>query len=153
MEVRGVNRVGLDGWLLVYSGDMAVNRFQRTREDHSREAAEDYVELIDAVISERGKARTVDLADRLGISHVTVSKTVRRLMREGLVTSEPYKDIELTDEGRRVAKAARERHDLVRRFLVSIGVPSDVADADAEGIEHHVSQQTLRAMKRHLEGG
>ena len=129
---------------------MAVNRFQRTREDHSREAAEDYVELIEAIIADRGKARTVDLAAGLGVSHVTVSKTVQRLIREGLVTSEPYKDIELTEEGRKMARAARERHDLVLRFLLSLGVPEDVAETDAEGIEHHVSQQTLRAMKRHL---
>src|SRR5688572_1493187 len=86
---------------------MATNRYQRTREDHSREVAEDYVELIDAIIQERGKARAVDLATRLGISHVTVTKTVQRLIREGLVTSEPYRNILLTKTGKALAETAR----------------------------------------------
>lgn len=129
---------------------MSANRFQRTREDHSRERAEDYVELIDALTQEKGEARSVDLAERLGISHVTVSRTLQRLKREGYVTMEPYRSIFLTDEGKAMAEQARERHDLVLRFLLALGVPNDVADVDAEGIEHHVSAQTLAAMRRFL---
>lgn len=129
---------------------METNRFQRTREDHSRERAEDYVELIDLLIREKGEARAVDMADRLGISHVSVSRTIQRLKREGYVLNEPYRSIFLTDQGRELAAEARERHDLVLRFLVALGVPADVADSDAEGIEHHVSEQTLGAMRRFL---
>lgn len=127
-----------------------MNRYQRTREDHSRENAEDYVELIDSLIIETGEARAVDLADRLGVSHVTVSKTVRRLQREGLVTMQPYRSIFLTDSGRAIAQASRERHELVHSFLIAVGVPAEVAETDAEGIEHHVSTETLDAMKRFL---
>ncbi|MFN8220247.1 MAG: manganese-binding transcriptional regulator MntR [Fimbriimonadales bacterium] len=127
-----------------------MNRYQRTREDHSRENAEDYVELIDSLIVETGEARAVDLADRLGVSHVTVSKTVRRLQREGLVTMQPYRSIFLTDSGRAIAQASRERHELVHSFLIAVGVPAEVAETDAEGIEHHVSTETLDAMKRFL---
>lgn len=127
---------------------MTNNRFQRTREDHSRENAEDYVELIDALIAESGEARAVDLAERLGVSHVTVSKTVRRLQRAGLVTTQPYRSIFLTDEGRQMAEASRERHKLVLAFLESLGVSSDTAEVDAEGIEHHVSEETLNAMRK-----
>jgi DtxR family transcriptional regulator, manganese transport regulator len=130
---------------------MSQNRFQRTREDHSREKAEDYVELIDDLIRETGEARAVDLADRLGISHVTVSKTVQRLQREGYVTSQPYRSIFLTEEGKTLAAKARERHALVHDFLVALGVPEDSAESDAEGIEHHVSEETLAAMKRYLD--
>jgi DtxR family manganese transport transcriptional regulator len=126
---------------------MGTNRFQRTREDHSRERAEDYVELIDALIREKGEARAVDLADRLGISHVSVSRTIQRLKREGFVTMEPYRS---TESGTALARQAHERHALVLRFLVALGVPDDVADTDAEGIEHHVSDQTLDAMRRFL---
>ena len=126
------------------------NRFQRTRDDHSRENAEDYVELIDSLIQETGEARAVDLAERLGISHVTVSKTVRRLQREGFVTTQPYRSIFLTEKGRQTARQSRERHELVLKFLEAIGVPSDIAETDAEGIEHHVSQETLLAMKSFL---
>ncbi len=128
-----------------------VNRFQRTRDDHSAEIAEDYVELIDALIAESGEARAVDLAERLGVSHVTVGKTVQRLQREGLLTTEPYRSIFLTPKGEMLAKMARDRHELVVKFLTALGVPAEAAEIDAEGIEHHVSEQTLRAMRRFVE--
>jgi DtxR family manganese transport transcriptional regulator len=128
----------------------SADRFQRTRDDHSRERAEDYVELIDTLIKETGEARAVDLAQRLGISHVTVSKTVQRLQREGYVTSQPYRAIFLTEKGKKVAAASRERHELVLKFLLALGVPADVAETDAEGIEHHVSEATLQAMRTYL---
>ena len=126
----------------------APNRFARTRQDHSRENAEDYVELIDALIRETGEARAVDLAERLGVTHVTVSKTIQRLQREGLVTSQPYRSIFLTDEGQKIAQASRARHTLVLEFLRALGVSEQTAEADAEGIEHHVSKETLEAMRR-----
>jgi|SRR5579885_989246 len=129
---------------------MPTNRFRRTREDHSREAAEDYVELIDALTAENGEARAVDMADRLGISHVAVSKTIQRLQREGLVTTQPYRSIFLTEKGKRLAAASRERHALVHDFLLALGVPEEVAETDVEGIEHHVSKETLAAMRKFL---
>lgn len=129
---------------------MTINRYQRTRLDHSRETAEDYVELIDHLIAETGEARAVDLAHRLGISQVTVSKTIQRLQREGFVTSQPYRSIFLTAQGKELAKAARERHHLVLSFLRRLGVPEEVAETDAEGIEHHVSDETLDSMRRYL---
>lgn len=127
-----------------------MNRFQRTRDDHSRERAEDYVELIDALILEKGEARAVDMADRLGISHVSVSRTLQRLKRDGYVTMEPYRSVFLTEDGKALALAARERHSLVLMFLTRLGVPEQIADTDAEGIEHHVSNQTLEAMRRFM---
>lgn len=125
-----------------------MNRFHRTRQDHSRELAEDYVELIDELIVEKGEARAVDLAERLGVSHVTVSRTVRRLVRDGFVSAEPYRSIFLTDAGKAIAAASRSRHHQVVAFLLALGVPEEVAESDAEGIEHHVSDQTLEAMQR-----
>jgi DtxR family manganese transport transcriptional regulator len=129
---------------------MSTNRFQRTREDHSRERAEDYVEMIDALIREKGEARAVDIAQRLGVSHVTVAKTVQRLQREGLVSAQPYRSIFLTPQGAALADSSRSRHDLVLRFLLAIGVDEETANADTEGIEHHVSKETLRAMSEFL---
>ncbi len=129
------------------------NRFRRTREDHSRETAEDYVELINSLIAERGEARSVDMAERLGISHVAVSKTIQRLQREGLVTMQPYRSIFLTEEGKKLAASSQQRHELVHDFLVALGVPANVAEQDVEGIEHHVSEETLLAMKEFLSKG
>lgn len=126
---------------------MSANRYQRTREDHSREIAEDYAELIDTLTRETGEARAVDLAERLGVSHVTVSKTVQRLQREGIVRTRPYRSIFLTEVGQSLANEARARHQLVLEFLLRLGVPRDTAEVDAEGIEHHVSDETLRRMR------
>jgi DtxR family transcriptional regulator, manganese transport regulator len=125
---------------------------ERTRRDHSQELAQDYVELIADLIEHSGEARVVDLARRLGVTHVTVNRTIQRLQRGGLVATQPYRAIFLTAAGQRLAVESRERHDLVVRFLVAIGVPRAVAESDAEGIEHHVSRETLRAFRAHLTG-
>jgi len=123
----------------------------KIRRDHSAEIAEDYVELIAQLIRVKGEARIVELAERLGVSHVTVSKTVARLQREGLVRTEPYRSIFLTDLGRGTAERAENRHKLVVAFLERLGVNRADAEADAEGIEHHVSQATLDAIRRFVE--
>jgi DtxR family manganese transport transcriptional regulator len=127
-----------------------AERFQRVRNAHQTELAEDYVELIADLIEEKGEARLVDLSERLGVTKATVNNTIQRLQRDGFVTSERYRAIFLTDKGRKVAATSRERHLIVRDLLVSLGVDAETADADAEGIEHHVSQTTLEAIRRHL---
>jgi DtxR family transcriptional regulator, manganese transport regulator len=123
---------------------------RRTREEHSQETAQDYVELIADLIDETGEARAVDLARRLGVTHVTVVRTVQRLQRDGLVTTQPYRAIFLTAAGQKLARESRLRHEIVVAFLKSLGVPDAVAQSDAEGIEHHVSKETLAAFQRHL---
>lgn len=123
---------------------------RRTREEHSEETAEDYVELIAALITETGEARAIDMARRLGVTHVTVGRTVQRLQRDGFVTTQPYRSIFLTEAGRKLAEKARRRHQTVVDFLRSIGVPESVAQSDAEGIEHHVSAETLAAFRKLL---
>jgi DtxR family manganese transport transcriptional regulator len=127
-----------------------ADRFKRVRDAHQTEMAEDYVELIADLIEQKGEARVVDLAGRLGVTNATVNNTIQRLQRDGLVTSKPYRSIFLTEKGQDLAALARERHRVVREFLISLGVDSETADADAEGIEHHVSEATLDAFRSHL---
>lgn len=136
-----------DGKRRYYSNPGSLSR---TRQDHLRETAEDYVELIAHLIETHGEARVAEMAVELGVSQVTVSKTVQRLQRDGYVVSRPYRSIFLTDEGKQLAEEATERHRIVVRFLVKLGVPVDVARIDAEGIEHHVSNETLHAMCRYI---
>jgi len=126
---------------------------RRTRLQHAQERAQDYVETIADLISSCGEARATDLAKSLGVTHVTVIRTVGRLQRDGLVTTQPYRSIFLTDAGRRLAAKAKARHETVVAFLESLGVPASTARADAEGIEHHVSDETLAAFERVLSGG
>ena len=125
---------------------------RRTRQQHAQERAQDYVEAIADLISAKGEARATDLARSLGVTHVTVIRTVQRLRRNGLVTSLPYRSIFLTEAGRKLASKARSRHRTVVAFLEALGVSSSVARADAEGIEHHVSPETLAAFERFVVG-
>jgi len=124
---------------------------RRTRADHARETAEDYVEAVAEIIAESGSCRIVDLTARFGVSHVTAIKIIRRLEGEGLVKTAPYQPVELTPKGSRLAKACKERHELVHRFLVKLGVSEYTASVDAEGIEHHLSPETLTRMRAFLE--
>lgn len=106
--------------------------------------------MIAELIATTGEARVTDLARRLGVTHVTVNRTLQRLQRDGLVTTRPYRSIFLTAAGQKLSEDSRRRHEIVAAFLCSLGVPGAIADADAEGMEHHVSQETLRAFTQHL---
>ena len=108
------------------------------------------MEAIADLIAATGEARVTDLARELGVSHVTVNRTIARLQRDGYVTSQPYRAIFLTDTGQELAVVSRQRHETVVRFLRSLGVPQGSAERDAEGIEHHVSPETLAAFERTL---
>ncbi|MGB0331148.1 MAG: iron dependent repressor, metal binding and dimerization domain protein, partial [Planctomycetota bacterium] len=108
-----------------------------------RYAIEDYVEAIDDMIRERGEARVGWLAKRFGVAQVTVTRVVARLRRSGHVSSPPRRPLLLSAEGRTLAARSRERHQVVLRFLLFLGVPRASAEIDAEGVEHHVSHRTL----------
>jgi DtxR family manganese transport transcriptional regulator len=124
--------------------------FKRIRADHSAELAEDYVEMIADLIDERGEARCTDVAMRLGVANATVVKTLKRLQIMGLVTQEPYRAIFLTADGWKMAEDGKRKHALVEKFLLALGVSHETARIDSEGIEHHVSSETLRAMGKFL---
>lgn len=128
--------------------EVQARQHARVREAHETELLEDYVELIDDLHQVQGEARAADLARRLGVSHATVHNMLRRLLERGLVTKEPYRSIFLTEEGARMAAASRQRHDIVLSFLRAAGVSESTAQQDAEGIEHHVSDETVRVLKR-----
>ena len=131
-----------------------ARRFGKARTARSAATLEDYTELIADLIAANGEARMIDIARRLGVAHPTVSKTIARLKREGLVTARPYRGIFLTDAGLAMAKSVHQRHRLVVDVLLALGAPREAAEADAEGIEHYVSATTLRAFEAFLrEGG
>jgi len=124
--------------------------FRRSRRDRAAETAQDYVEAIADLSAALGEARVVDLARRLGVTHVTVNRTLGRLRQAGYVNTKPYRAIFLTTAGRKLAAECKQRHETVAAFLRSLGIPEKVAEMDAEGIEHHVSPETLAVFKRLL---
>lgn len=127
---------------------LQAESLRQTRREHAAETAEDYAEAIADLSSSQGEARVVDLARRLGVTHVTVNRTLARLQREGLVTVQPYRAIFLTPAGRKLAEECHHRHSIVVAFLRSLGIPEKTAEIDAEGIEHHVSPETLAAFAK-----
>lgn len=124
-----------------------VEGFRQVREAHRRELIDDYVELISDLIHEFGEARQVDMAARLGVSQPTVAKMLKKLAGAGLVEQVPYRGVFLTAEGERLAEQSRERHHIVENFLLSLGISPEIAHRDAEGIEHHVSDETLEIFR------
>ncbi|MSR69428.1 MAG: transcriptional regulator [Phycisphaerales bacterium] len=128
----------------------ARERFIKTRSDHATETFDDYTEAVDEICGKSGTCRVRDLALFMRVSHVTVVRIVRRLVTEGFAIKDRHGPITLTPAGIRLARAARARHATVLAILQAIGVPLTQALRDAEGIEHHTSATTLRAMRRFL---
>ncbi len=131
---------------------MAVKnlKFSKLRAAHHREKAEDYVEMVQDLVEEEGEARLTEIAKRFGISSVTAHKIIARLQKENLITTKPYRALFLTPKGLKLAKKSKERHGIVFAFLKKLGVPETIAQIDAEGIEHHVSPETLAIFKHYL---
>jgi DtxR family manganese transport transcriptional regulator len=126
------------------------DRFAQVRNARNAETAEDYTEMIADLINQTGEARAVDLAKHFGVTGPTVNSIIRRLVREGLVESKPYRSIFLTDNGKSLAAYCKKRHEIVYNFLIKIGVGIDIAKNDAEGLEHHVSTETLKVFKKYI---
>jgi DtxR family manganese transport transcriptional regulator len=132
------------------NADTRVESFRQTRHNRRSELVEDYVELIADLIEECGEARQIEIAQRLGVAQPTVAKMLKRLAADGFIQQRPYRAIFLTTEGQALAERSRERHRIVESFLCALGISPETARIDAEGIEHHVSAETLDAFKNFL---
>ena len=122
--------------------------FKKVRDAHKTENTEDYLEIIADLLNTKGEARIVDIASKLDIAQATANKTVQRLQNQGFVKKEPYRSIFLTLKGQEVASVSKKRHIIVLTFLKNLGLDARTAEADAEGIEHHVSDKTLKKMEQ-----
>ena len=122
--------------------------FKKVRDAHKTENTEDYLEIIADLLNSKGEARIVDIASQLGIAQATANKTVKRLKYQGYVKKEPYRSIFLTLKGQELAGISKKKHIIVLTFLKNLGLDSKTAEADAEGIEHHVSNKTLKKMEK-----
>jgi DtxR family manganese transport transcriptional regulator len=133
--------------------DPEAARHASARTARAGALTEDYVEIIADLLEAGGEARLTDIARRLGVTHATATKTIARLKRDGLAHAKPYRGVFLTEAGVAMAHRVRARHQTVVAFLRAIGVPPAVAEVDAEGIEHYVSDETLSAFERLIAKG
>ncbi len=110
-------------------------------------AVEDYLERILGLINSKGYARVVDIASSLKISQASVTNMVQRLDGEGLLKYEKYRGLVLTTAGETLARNITHRHHLLTDFLKLLGIDDQVIYHDVEGMEHHISTETLRAIE------
>ena len=122
--------------------------FRKVRDAHKTENTEDYLELIAELLNSKGEARIVDIASKLDIAQATANKTIQRLQSQGYIKREPYRSIFLTLKGQKIASKSRKRHNVVLNFLLNMGLDLKTAETDSEGIEHHVSDRTLKKMEQ-----
>lgn len=121
---------------------MPAKRKEPTAHVHSP-AIEDYLEQIYNLIEGKGYARVVDIAQNLGISQASVTNMIQKLDAEGYLVYERYRGVLLTEEGRKIGQEIARRHEVLTRLLSSFGLDADTVHHDVEGMEHHISRQTL----------
>lgn len=124
------------------------NNFRNIRKSHGAENTEDYLELINDMLNKTGEARIVDIAKKFDIAQATANKTIKRLQLQGYIKKEPYQSIFLTLKGQKIASKSKRRHKIVYDFLINLGLSKKIAQLDSEGIEHHVSEFTLKKLER-----
>ncbi|MEK7524968.1 MAG: transcriptional regulator MntR [Patescibacteria group bacterium] len=111
-------------------------------------ASEDYLERIWELLTEKGYARVSDMADKLSIKPASVTKMVQKLEQLGYIKREPYRGFTLTALGQRVGKKISRRHVILKEFLTLLGVPTKVMQKDIEGLEHHLSAESVKGLER-----
>jgi Mn-dependent DtxR family transcriptional regulator len=117
-------------------------------ERKSTEATEDYLELIDSLVLEKGFASTSDVAERMGVSKSSVTSIVKKLHKQGYLVHTPYRGMSLTESGRNLARTMKDRHETLRKLLTLLNVPKDIATKDAEKIEHGLHPETVRKIRK-----
>ena len=123
---------------------------EKVREEQHTDRMEDYLEVIYELIRKKGYATQTDISESLNVSLPSVSKMLQRLEESKYLKYEKYRGINLTQEGINVAVNIREKHGLLSEFFKMIGVDEDVANIDAEGIEHHLHPQTLKKLREFI---
>jgi Mn-dependent DtxR family transcriptional regulator len=111
---------------------------------------EDYLEVIYELIKQKGYATTVDISNYLNVSSPSVTKMIQRLDESGYLNYEKYRGIRLTDDGIKIARSIRNRHEILAEFFRIIGVDDEIANNDAEGIEHHLHHETLKKLEEFM---
>ena len=122
--------------------------FRNIRNAHDVENTEDYLELISDMLNKTGEVRIVDIANKFDIAQATANKTIKRLKIQGYLEKKPYRSIFLTLKGQQIASKSKRRHKIVYDFLINLGLGKKIAQLDSEGIEHHVSEFTLKKLEK-----
>ncbi len=115
-----------------------------------KESAENYLEAILIIQNQKGNARSIDVANYLGFSKPSVSVAMKSFREEGYVTVDDAGDLMLTEKGMEIASKMYERHQMIAKALIKLGVDEKTAYEDSCKIEHDISDETFNAIKKHL---
>ena len=116
-----------------------------------KESAENYLEAILMIKREKGFVRSIDVANRLKFSKPSVSVAMKNFREEGYITIDSDGSISLTDKGMKIAESVLERHNVIAKALIAIGVDEETAFEDSCKIEHDISQQSFEKLKAFLD--
>ena len=109
---------------------------------------EDYLEVIGELVDMKGYATTLDISRYMNVSAPSVTKMLKRLDENGYLKYEKYHGINLTEKGMETAEVIRQKHGTLLEFLEILGVGSETANQDAEGIEHHLNPRTIGQLRK-----
>ncbi len=121
------------------------------QEKNVEKTMEDYLEAILMIQERRGAVRSIDVANQLGVTKPSVTYTTKRLKERGYIVMDEYNFITLTDDGMKIASRTYNRHKILTKFFISLGVSEAVAKADACLIEHDLSPETFDALCEHIQ--
>ncbi|MPM45672.1 Transcriptional regulator MntR [bioreactor metagenome] len=113
-------------------------------------SSEDYLEMVLMLREKKGYARSIDIADGLGVTKPSVSYAVKRLRENGYISVDQDGMITLTPAGQEIADRMYQRHRMLSRFLIALGVDETVAREDACKLEHDLSDESFAAICRHV---
>ncbi len=128
----------------------AIRYANSVKKEDRTDRMEDYLEVIYELVQEKGYATTVDISSYLNVSSPSVTKMMQKLDETGYLKYEKYRGIKLTNEGTRIARNIRNRHGLLAEFFMIIGVDEEIANNDAEGIEHHLHPETMKKLEEFI---
>lgn len=111
---------------------------------------EDYLEVISELVELKGYATTLDISRYLSVSAPSVTKMLQRLDDGGYLEYEKYRGINLTQKGKQIAGTIRQKHGILLEFFEILGIGSDTANRDAEGLEHHINPKTIKQLRKFI---
>lgn len=117
-----------------------------TKVDFTR--IEDYLEVISELVELKGYANTIEISRYLNVSAPSVTKMLQKLDENGYLEYEKYRGINLTQKGNSLADAVRQKHGILLEFFKLLGINHEIANQDAEGIEHHLNPQTIKQLRK-----
>lgn len=116
-----------------------------------KESAENYLEAILMIKKEKGNVRSIDVANELNVTKPSVSVAMKNFREAGYITIDADGGISLTKKGLEIAERVYERHHVLAKALIAIGVDEETAYEDSCRIEHHISQQSFNKIKEYLQ--